>query len=69
MEERELGWEVCLFFSHPFFQDFILFCLIYLFILGAAPAAYESSQARGQIGAAPAGLNQRRSKAGSESYQ
>ena len=47
---------------------FILFYFIYLFILlfRAAPTAYESSQARGLIGAAAASLHQ--SHAGSEPH-
>ena len=42
-----------------------LFCFVFLF--RAAPAAYRSSQARGWIGAAPAGLHHSHSNAGFES--
>ena len=41
---------LCLISAHPYIR------LIYLFILGAAPATFGSSQARGQIRDAAAGL-------------
>ena len=43
---------------------------VYVFIhsfISAAPVAYESSQGRGRIGAAPVGLYHGHSNAGSES--
>ena len=58
-------------FITSFLLDLGLFCwgfiliLFYLF-LRATPMAHGSSQARGQIGAAAAGLHQSHSKAGSE---
>ena len=46
---------------------FFKFLFIYLFLLfRATPVACESSQARGQIGAAAAGLHQSHSNTGSE---
>jgi len=54
--------------------NFILFHLIFIFyvfvfsVLGAAPAAYGGSQARGLIGAAAAGLHCSHSSARSEPH-
>ena len=68
-------WVVMILFSllgvhqTPWICGFVLFfCLCFLFcLLGATPIAYGSSQARGQIGAAAAGLHHSHSNAGSES--
>ena len=50
-------------------QCFVLFCFSFFFLFGlfkAAPAAYGSSQARGQIGAIAASLHYSHSNMGSE---
>ena len=51
-----------------FFSNFYLFLLFFL-LFRAASAAYGSSQARGPIGAAAAGLYQSHSNAGSKPRQ
>ena len=58
-------------FSHPFGLPlrFLFYLFVYLFIyllFRATPAAYVSSQARGQFGAAAARLHHSRSNEGSE---
>ena len=58
-----------LFLQLAFFEsDFMIYFLFYLFVLlfRAVPAAYGGSKARGQIGAAGAGLHHSHSNAGSE---
>ena len=60
-----------LFPSHLNFQAIfnplnILFYLLFVFFLRAAPWAYGSSQTRGRIGAVAAGLHHSHSKARSE---
>ena len=45
-----------------------MYLFIYLFIFKAVPAAYGSFRARGQIGAAAAGLHHSHSNTGSEPY-
>ena len=49
-------------------KSFLFVCFVFLPLSWAAPAAYGGSQARGPIGAVPAGLHQSHSNTGSKPH-